>query len=67
MRQLLVQVVLYNFQLIEQTPVPELSTSSDVLESFFNFNALVAKKIPQAFVEPEIDCEKLLAYGKKRK
>lgn len=65
MRQLLVQVVLYNFQLIEQTPIQELSNIVDVLESFFNFTAMIAKKIPQGLAEQEIDNEKLMAYGKK--
>lgn len=42
----------------------ELSGISDVLESFYNSNALVAKKTLQVFNDPEIDCEKLLRYGK---
>lgn len=64
MRQLLIQVILYNFQLIEQTPVADRSNISDVLESFLNFNALIAKKVPSAFDDPEIDCDKLISYGK---
>lgn len=64
MRQLLVQVILFNLQLLEQTPVFERSAISDVLESFMNFNALVAKKVPEAYNDNEIDCDKLINYGK---
>lgn len=64
MRQLFIQVILYNFQLIEQTPITDRSRISDVLESFLNFNALVAKKVPSAFDDPEIDNDKLVSYGK---
>lgn len=64
MRQLLIQVILYNFQLIEQTPDADRSNISDVLESFLNFNALIAKKVPNAFDDPEVDCFKLVNYGK---
>lgn len=63
MRQLLIQVILYNFQLIEQTPAADRSNISDVLEAFYHFNALIAKKIPQAFEDAEIDCDKLFSYG----
>lgn len=63
MRQLLIQVILYNFQLIEQTPDAERSSISDVFESFLNFNALIAKKVPNAFDDPEVDCLKLVNYG----
>lgn len=63
MRQLLIQVILYNFQLIEQTPVGERSNISDVIESFFDFNALIAKKVPTAFDDEEIDCDKLVSYA----
>lgn len=64
MRQLLIQVILYNFQLIEQTSPVDRSNISDVLESFFNFCALIAKKVPNAFDDAEIDCNKLISYGK---
>lgn len=63
MRQLLIQVILYNFQLFEQTPVTDRSAICDVVESFLNFNALIAKKSPNAFDDPEIDCDKLIGYG----
>ena len=63
MRQLLIQVILYNFQLFEQTPITDRSGICDVLESFLNFNALIAKKVPTAFDDPEIDCDKLIGYG----
>lgn len=63
MRQLLIQVILYNFQLIEQTPAADRSGISDVIESFLNFCALVAKKVPNAFDDSEIDCDKLVSYG----
>lgn len=66
MRQLLIEVMNYNFQLIEQTPQADLSGISDALESFYNFNALIAKKTPQVFNDSEIDCDKLLRYGKYR-
>lgn len=64
MRQLLIQVILYNFQLIEQTPAADRSGVSDVIESFLNFCALIAKKVPSAFDDNDIDCDKLVSYGK---
>lgn len=64
MRQLFVEVVVYNFQLFEQTPDADLSNISDVLESFYVFNSLVAKKIPQAFADANVDCIKLIHFGK---
>lgn len=64
MRQLLIQVILYNFQLIEQTPAADRSNISDVIETFFNFSALISKKVPNAFDDAEIDCDKLISYGK---
>lgn len=63
MRQLLIQVIVYNFQLIEQTPPADRSGISDVLESFFNFTGLIAKKVPKAFEDAEIDCDRLISYG----
>lgn len=63
MRQLFVEVIVYNFQLFEQTPDTELSHISDVFESFYVFNSLVAKKIPQAFADVNIDCIKLINFG----
>lgn len=64
MRQLLIEVMNHNFRLIEHTSQNDLSGISDVLESFYNFNALIAKKTPEVFDDPEIDCDKLLKYGK---
>lgn len=63
MRQLLIQVILYNFQLIEQTPAADRSGVSDVIESFLSFCALIAKKMPNAFDDNGIDCGKLVSYG----
>lgn len=64
MRQLLIEVIAYNFQLFEQTPDADLSKICDVLESFYVFNTQVAKKIPQAFADVNIDCVKLIHFGK---
>lgn len=64
MRQLLIQVIAYHFQLFEQTSAAEHSTIADVFESFYNFNAPIAKKIPRAFADTSIDCEKLIHFGK---
>lgn len=63
MRQLFIEVIVYNFQLFESTADAELSNISDVLESFYAFNSLVAKKIPQAFADVNIDCIKLIRFG----
>lgn len=66
MRQLFVEVIVYNFQLFEQTADADLSNIADVLESFYIFNSLVAKKIPQAFADVNIDCMKLIHFGEQK-
>lgn len=63
MRQLLIEVIMYSFQLFEATPDGELSHIADVLESFYGFNSLIAKKIPQAFSDTNIDCVNLIHFG----
>lgn len=64
MRQLLVEVILYNFHLFEHTSDADFSTISDVVESFYGFNAQIAKKLPQSFADDNIDCPKIIHYGK---
>lgn len=64
MRQLFVEVIMYNLQLFEQTADTDFSHIADVMESFYGFNSLIAKKIPQAFSDTNIDCIKLIHYGK---
>lgn len=63
MRQLFIEVIVYNFQLFEQTADADLSNIADVLESFYVFNSHVAKKIPQAYTDGNIDCIKLIRFG----
>lgn len=63
MRQLLVEVILYNFHLFEHTADSDFSTIADVVESFYGFSAQIAKKLPQAFADDNIDCMKLIHFG----
>lgn len=63
MRQLLIQVMIYNFQFIEQTIATKLADVAEIIESFFVLNAQLAKKIPQVFGFDEINCERLLSIG----
>lgn len=64
MRQLLCQVIHRLFYFMDSIPMNELSGSADVLEAFFNFTCLIAKKMPQALVDEEIDCDKMVVHGK---
>lgn len=66
MRQLLIEVIMYNFHLFEHTPDSEFSTISDVVESFYTFNAQITKKLPQAFADDSVDCVKLIHFGKEK-
>lgn len=54
---------MYNFQLFERTPEAEISNIADVVETFYSFNAQIAKKLPQAFADANVDCVKLLHFG----
>lgn len=63
MEQLLTGVMRYNLHLMEQTPEGKLSDIADVVETFFIFNSIIAKKIPQAFASADIDTHNLISYG----
>lgn len=63
MQQLLIQVIVYNLQLMEQTPDGKLSDNADVIESFYVFNSQIAKKLPRAFADTNIDSYKLITFG----
>lgn len=64
MQQLLLEVTLYNFQLFEQTPENQFSDIADLIEAFYGFNAQIVKKIASAYTDVNIDCNKLVLYGK---
>lgn len=64
MQQLLLEVTLYNFQLFEQTPENQFSDIADLIEAFYGFNAQIVKKISSAYTDVNIDCNKLVLYGK---
>lgn len=49
--------------IIDNTPLPELSHRTDVLEAYFNFVAILAKKMPQSLVDEGIDCDKMIEHG----
>lgn len=63
MQQLLIQVIVYNLQLMEQTPDGKMSDNADVVEAFFVFNSQIAKKLPQAYADTNIDSFKLISFG----
>lgn len=63
MRQLLYQVIQRLTFYIDNTRLNDLSANSDVMEAYFNFNSLIAKKMPQALADEEINCDKLVEQG----
>lgn len=54
----------YIFKLSQLTPDDQLSNISDLLEVFYSFSAHIVKKLPEAFSNPNIDCIKVLAFGR---
>lgn len=65
MKQLLLQIVVYNFQTFEQTPPNKLSDVSDLLESFYALNTKIVKKIPSAYTVENVDFMKMMDYALK--
>lgn len=63
MRQLLIEVIVYNIHLFEHTSNANFSLISDVIESFYTFNSQITKKLPQAFSDDSVDCVKLIHFG----
>lgn len=64
MHQLVLHVNNRVVNLIEATPIEEVSTHSEALEAFFNFLTMVAKKMPTHLLESGIDLNKLIAQSK---
>lgn len=67
MKQLLLQIIAYNFNVFEQTPPNKFSDISDLLESFYALNTKIVKKIPTAYTNENMDFLKLVDFGKKIK
>lgn len=67
MQQLLIQVVVHNLQLMEQTQEGKMSDIADVVEAFYVFNSQITKKLPQALADTSIDSFKLITFGMESK
>ena len=65
MKQLLLQIIVYNFNVFERTPSNKFSDISDLLESFYSLNTKIVKKIPTAYTNENMDFLKLIDYGEK--
>ena len=63
MKQLLLQIIVYNFNVFERTPSNKFSDISDLLESFYSLNTKIVKKIPTAYTNENMDFLKLIDYG----
>lgn len=63
MKQLLLQIIAYNFNVFEQTPPNKFSDISDLLESFYSLNTKIVKKIPSAYTSENMDFTKLIDFG----
>lgn len=63
MQQLFIEVISYNFRLFDTIPDTQFSNVADIMESFYEFNAQIVKKLPRIYGDTNIDCEKLLNYG----
>lgn len=63
MKQLLFQIIVYNFNVFEHTPPNKFSDVSDLLESFYSLNTKIVKKIPTAYTNENMDFLKLIDYG----
>ncbi|KAG5682378.1 hypothetical protein PVAND_011734 [Polypedilum vanderplanki] len=65
MKQLLLQIVVYNFRVFEQTPLNKFSDISDLVESFYALNTKIVKKIPGAYTSENMDFIKMMNYALK--
>lgn len=65
MQELLFGMTEAIFKLFERTPEEHFSKVADLLESYYMLNSQIVKKIPIAYTETNIDCRKLIGYGKK--
>ncbi|XP_070509852.1 importin-13 isoform X2 [Chironomus tepperi] len=65
MRQLLFQIIFYNFRTFDQIPPNKFSDISDLLESFYALNTKIVKKIPAAYSNENMDFVKLMDYALK--
>ncbi|CRL02034.1 CLUMA_CG015289, isoform A [Clunio marinus] len=65
MKQLLLQIIIYNFNVFEQTPPNKFSDISDLMESFYALNSRIVKKIPAAYTQENMDFIKLMEYALK--
>lgn len=66
MKQLLLQIIVYNFNVFERTPPNKFSDVSDLLESFYALNTKIVKKIPTAYTNENMDFLKLIDYGEEK-
>lgn len=62
MKELKVFFQLYTLCL-QQTPENKYSDISDLIETFYSFNAKIVKKIPLAYMENNVDFGKLVHFG----
>lgn len=64
MRQLISHVITRIVSLIESSTIEEISSYCDTLETFYNFIATIAKKMPPTLVENDIEIERLISQSK---
>lgn len=67
MRHVFAEILIHVFRKFDQTQDGKLSDVSDLLETFFGFNTKIVKRLPAAYVDCNVDCIKLINYGKSLK
>lgn len=67
MKLLHAEVNAHTLRVFDATPEVNWSDISDLVESFYSFNALLMKKIPEAYTNPDLDNVRVLNYGKSEK
>lgn len=64
MRHVFAEILIHVFRQLDRTQDGKLSDVSDLLETFFGFNTKIVKGLPAAYLDCNVDCIKLINYGK---
>lgn len=62
MRDLFVEIHTAVYRTFDETPDTKFSDHADLIETFYNFNIKIAKRLPTYYASA--DCHKLINYGK---
>lgn len=63
MRHIFAEILIHMFRHFDQAS-DKLSELADLVETFYGFNTKIVKRLPAAYVDCNVDCMKLIHYGK---